>query len=518
MSIDHNKLKSWPYQEARNILKKINFKTPDKGYVLFETGYGPSGLPHIGTFGEVARTSMIIKAMQEIAPDIPCKLLCFSDDMDGLRKVPSNLPQQEMLTSHLGKSLTNIPDPFSEKESFGHYMNNKLRQFLDQFYFNYEFASATEYYKSGKFNKALQKILENYDEINNLVKKTLSPERAKEYSVIMPICPKSEQVLDKGVIAVYPEKGSFLFKDSEDEEHEVKIGNGNCKLQWKADFALRWHALDVDFEMYGKDIIPSADLARKICQILGRKTPQNYHYELFLDENGEKISKSRGNGLTMEEWLRYAPHESLSYYMFLKPKTAKRLYFDVIPKAVDEYINHLGKFAELEIEKKLDSPIFFINNENSQANLGTLSFSLLLNLVSACNPENEDILWGFIKNYDPSLTPENAPMLSYLLSYALNYYRDFIAKHKSFREASALEKEAIIELRNILQNLAPNTDASAIQTEVYELGKKYNFELREWFKALYEILLGQSQGPRIGSFIALFGIEEMVKLIDSKVN
>jgi lysyl-tRNA synthetase, class I len=521
MSNIYQNAKSWPFIEARNLLKKLNGKTPKKGFVLFETGYGPSGLPHIGTFGEVARTSMVRAAFNKLAPEIPTKLICFSDDMDGLRKVPSNLPNQQMLEENLGKPLTQIPDPFEKEESFGLYMNNKLCEFLDQFGFAYEFVSSTNEYKSGKFNKALENLCKNYDIIKNLVANTLGEERRAHYSPLMPICPASGKVLEQGVLEVDAEKFTIRFEDAAGKQHEIYVGDGNCKLQWKADFGMRWHALDVDYEMYGKDIIPSAELANKISKILGKKAPYNFHYELFLDETGQKISKSKGNGLTIDEWLSYAPEKSLEYYMFLKPKTAKRLYFDVIPKAVDEYFTHLSKYSQLEEAQQIDNVISHIHPDGIQGKLkesDSISFALLLNLAAACNPESKDILWGFISKYDDKLTASNAPVLDELAGYAVRYYDDFIKQHKNFRAATAKERDAILSLAKQLENLSDAADAAEIQTLIYDIGKEYEFELRLWFQALYEILLGQSQGPRMGSFIKLFGVKEMLSLINEKLS
>jgi lysyl-tRNA synthetase class 1 len=507
--------KSWPFVEAARLLNVVKNNMPEKGYVAFETGYGPSGLPHIGTFGEVARTSMVIRAFKIIAPEIPVKLICFSDDMDGLRKIPDNIPDPHLLEGELGKPLTSIADPFGKFASYGEFMNNKLKEFLDQFSFEYDFYSATECYKSGMFNKSLSLLSENYNEITKLVASTLGQERAESYSPFMPICKKNGKVLESGVTQINGDVVEYI--DSEGNPQKTSILDGNCKLQWKADFGMRWHALDIDYEMYGKDIIPSAELARKICRILGGKSPVNFHYELFLDEEGHKISKSKGNGLTIDEWLRYAPSESISYYMYLKPKTAKRLHFDVIPKATDEYLQHLSKFNELEDEKKLASPIYHIHGENPpEINLGSISFSLLLNLASACNPDNEDILWGFISEYDDSLSKDNSPYLGVLVRCAINYYDDFIKPNKNFRAASEEEKKAILELKKRL-SVTDSKSAQELQNIVYDIGNEFEFNLRGWFQALYQILLGQDQGPRMGSFIALFGVDKMIGLIDQKI-
>lgn len=513
----YNKTNSWPFVEARSLLKKINNKTPKKGFVLFETGYGPSGLPHIGTFGEVARTTMVMNAFKKITPEIATKLICFSDDMDGLRKVPDNIPNAKILADNLGKPLTSIADPYGKYGSYGEHMNNRLKDFLDSFEFSYEFLSATDCYKKGIFNNALKKITHHYEEISNIIKLTLRDERSKNYSPLMPICNKTGKVLESGVISIDKEKYTITYLNDIGEEVTSSILDGNCKLQWKADFGMRWYALDVDYEMYGKDIIPSADLAKKICKIIGGKTPLNFHYELFLDDKGQKISKSKGNGLTIDEWMRYAPQESLSYYMYIKPKTAKRLFFDIIPKSTDEYLNFLSNYKNLPPEKQIDNPVFHVHNGNiEEKNMGNISFSLLLNLASACNPDNEKILWGFISKYDNSLSPEKSVFLNKLVKLGVNYYNDFIKSNKSYRKPNKDEVSALIKLKEELLN--NNTiDAKELQNIVYKIGNDLNFDLKTWFQALYEILLGQSKGPRMGSFIALFGIDETIELINSKL-
>ena len=508
---------SWPFIEARALLKKINFETPKKGFVLFETGYGPSGLPHIGTFGEVARTTMVRNAFIKLAPEIPTKLICFSDDMDGLRKVPDNIPNANILYDNLGKALTDIPDPYEEHSSYGANMNNRLKKFLDSFSFEYEFFSSTQCYKQGIFNNALKKLADNYEEITNIVKATLREERRASYSPFMPICPISGKILETGVKSIDQENYQLEFINSNGDMQNISIFNGNCKLQWKADFGMRWHALDVDYEMYGKDIIPSADLARKISKILGSKAPYNFHYELFLDDQGQKISKSKGNGISIDKWLRYAPKESLAYYMFNKPKTAKRLHFDIIPKATDEYLNFVNNFTKLDQAKQLDSPVYHIHNGTvPKINMGNITFSLLLNLASACNPDNKEILWGFISKYDSNLSAKKCPFLDLLAEYAVHYYNDFIKANKSYRTATPIEKEAILALKKELAK-ATNNNAQELQNIVYQIGNDFNFTLKDWFKALYEILLGQSTGPRMGSFISLFGCAETIKLIDEKL-
>lgn len=506
--------KAWPFEEAKKILNRIKNQTPKKNYVLFETGYGPSGLPHIGTFGEVARTTMVRNAFSYLAPDIKTRLFCVSDDMDGFRKVPENLPHKEMLEQHLGKPLTAVPDPFGTHESYGAHMNARLVNFLDRFGFEYEFKSSTENYKSGIYDEKLLQVLANYDKIMKVMLPTLGADRQKTYSPFMPLSPKTGRVLQVPILGIDVQKGIIEFNDEDGEKIQLPVTEGNCKLQWKPDLGMRWAALDVDFEMYGKDHLASAKLYSDICRIIGGTPPEQFMYELFLDENGEKISKSKGNGLTMEEWLRYAPTESLSYYMFCNPRKAKKLYFDVIPKAVDEYLTFLDKYQTQAIEEQIESPIFHIHNGVAPKPECPISFALLLNLASACHAEEPGILWGFISRYAPNATPDNSHHLNDLVEHALCFYQDFIKPLKTYRAPSLKESAALTDLANKLRNM-DNTTANDYQNEVYNIGKTHNFEnLRDWFGALYETLLGQSQGPRFGSFIELYGRLETANLID----
>ena len=519
---------SWPFEEARKILEKIGNKIPAKGYVLFETGYGPSGLPHIGTFGEVARTSFVRHAFQLLAPHIPTKMFCISDDIDGLRKVPDNIPNQDLIKANLGKPLTSVPDPFGTHQSYGHNMNARLRAFLDRFGFNYEFISATQKYQSGAFDTTMLRVLEKYDELMDLMLKNLGEERRETYSPFMPIDIESGKVIDKGVKGVDKAKGTVIYVDESGVEKEVLVTGGNCKLQWKIDFGARWYGLEVDYEIYGKDHLPNEKIYRKICEILGKEPPVNYFYEMFLSADGAKISKSKGNGISVEDWLKYAPEESLSLYMYQKPKTAKRLYFDVIPKAMDEYLAFLSAFAkenetETDEVKKLDNPVFHIHFATPDKPVPkpecTLTYSLLLNLASACNPENDDVLWGFISKYQAGLTKENSPNLAKMVACAINYYNDFIRANKKYRDATEAEKTAILDLKNALLLIDKLSDAAAIQNLVFEIGKNHGYEknMRDWFSALYQILLGQNEGPRMGSFIALYGVGGFVKMIENKI-
>lgn len=505
---------AWPFQEAKKIVDRLGGKAPEKGYVLFETGYGPSGLPHIGTFGEVARTTMVRKAFEQMS-DIPTKLFAFSDDMDGLRKVPDNIPNKDEVAKHLDKPLTSIPDPFGTHENYGSHMNSKLREFLDSYGFDYEFKSSTECYKSGMFDATLLKALERFDAILKIILPTLRDERAATYSPFMPVCKKSGKVLQLPVIRTDLKKGTITYKDEDGEEVETPVTGGHCKMQWKADWAMRWTALNVNYEMYGKDLISSAELSSEICKTLGGTPPEGFNYELFLDEKGEKISKSKGNGISMEEWLRYGTPESLSLFMFQSPRKAKRLHFDVIPKNVDEYYTHLEKFPTQEGDKKYANPAWHIHGGNPPKVNMPVSFGLLLNLASVCNPEDKSVLWGFISNYVENASPEKMPELDILVERAIRYYNDFVKPEKKYRAANEKETAAMQDLAKRLAAVDKNADTETLQNLVFAVGNDNGFtNLREWFGALYEVLLGQQQGPRMGSFIKLYGVNETISLLE----
>ena len=508
-------ISAWPFQEAVKLVERFGNKIPDKGHVLFATGYGPSGLPHIGTFGEIVRTTMVRQAFNHLCK-IPTKLFAFSDDMDALRKVPDNIPNQSMLKEHLGKSLSTIPDPFGKFNSFGEHNNALLRSFLDRFGFEYEFKSATELYKSGVFDNALLNILGNYEKIRNIILPTLGNERKETYSPFLPICPSTGKVLQVKVVNVDLKSGSISYIDEQsgDEVNSLVTG-GKCKLQWKADWAMRWFALGVDYEMLGKDLIDSLKLSSKICGTIGGIPPQTFIYELFLDENGEKISKSKGNGLSLEEWLRYAPRESLSLYMYKNPQRAKRLYFDIIPKSVDEYADHLEKFNATKGKEDLENPVWHIHNGLPPKSKIGINFSMLLNLVSVCHTEDRNVLLGFINRYLPNLPKEKDTIITQLLDCAIAYYQDFVKPNKRFKEPNEKEKKALTELEKKLTTLKEGTEAEEIQTIVYDVGKSHFDDLRGWFKSIYQILFGQEAGPRMGSFIVLYGIQETCELINS---
>jgi lysyl-tRNA synthetase class 1 len=506
--------KTWDFDEARKIVRRYE-KTGYPDTVLFETGYGPSGLPHIGTFGEVARTTMVRHAFRVLTGDkVATRLICFSDDMDGMRKVPENVPNQELLRENLGRPLTRVPDPFGEYESFGHHNNAMLRRFLDHFGFDYEFASATDYYVSGRFDAMLLRAAEKYDDIMQVMLPTLGEERQATYSPFLPVSPSSGRILYVPMKDVDARKGEITFADEDGADVTIPVTGGNVKLQWKPDFGMRWAALGVDFEMFGKDHGPNMAVYDRICSILGGRPPEHFVYELFLDEEGQKISKSKGNGITIDEWLTYASPESLALFMYQKPKTAKRLHFDVIPRQVDEYFQHLAAYAGQDDAQRMQNPVWHIHSGNPQQIDMPVSFTMLLNLVSASNSHDKAILWGFISNMNPAITAQTHPKLDELVGYAIRYFDDFVKPTKKFRKPTEKELAALLDLDGRLAALPDHADAEAIQTEVFEVGKAHGFEpLRDWFQALYQVLLGQDQGPRFGSFVALYGIGRSRQLI-----
>ncbi|MCR5878309.1 lysine--tRNA ligase [Phenylobacterium sp. J367] len=538
--------KSWPFEQARILLDRtLRLRLDDAerdlaatliaqgkfdelvrtlpaltAPVVFQCGYGASGLPHMGTFGEAARPTMVRNAFRALTEDaIPTQLIVFSDDMDGLRKIPDNVPNREMLEEDRDKPVTSVRDPFGEHESFGAHNNARLRAFLDSFGFDYTFMSSTETYRSGRFDGVLRLILERFDAVMAIMLPTLGEERRATYSPFLPISPKTGRVLQAPTVARDVEKGTISFHDEDGELTEVPVTGGHVKLQWRPDWAARWTALKVDFEASGKDLVDSVRVSNKIVRALGGEPPEAFHYELFMDENNQKISKSKGNGLTMEEWLRYGTPESLAYYMYQSPKSAKRLFFDVIPKATDEYLSHLDSYNKARAEgangPAIDNPAWHVHRGAPPEKGSPVSFSLLLNLVSAADASTKEILWGFLERYIPGATPQSEPLLDRLAGYAINYYEDFVKPSKRFRAPTDQERAAMQDLLARLKALPAGADAEAIQNEVFEAGKAGGFEpLRAWFGALYEVLLGQSTGPRFGSFVAIFGVERTTLLIE----
>jgi len=518
---------AWPFEEARKIVARLKRRPKDE--VIFETGYGPSGLPHIGTFGEVARTTMVRHAFRVLTDDkVKTRLIAFSDDMDGLRKVPDNIPNKEMVAQHLGKPLTKVPDPFGTYESFAAHNNARLRAFLDQFGFEYEFMSATACYAAGRFDEALLKVLSRFVEVMNIMIPSLREERAETYSPFLPISPRTGIVLQVPVVSHDAKAGTITYEDPDTKECiTTPVTGGRCKLQWKPDWAMRWVALGIDYEMAGKDLIDSVKLSSQICRALGGPPPEGFNYELFLDENGQKISKSKGNGLTIEEWLTYASPESLSLFMFQKPMAAKRLYFDVIPRTVDDYLGFLETYPRQEWKERLGNPVWHVHSGEPPPPEALEDGQEGQTLVTASNAENAETLWGFIGRYRPGVTPQSHPHLARLVDYAIHYFRDFVQPAKKFREPSADERAALIDLRDALSQLQAESPAEAIQDMVYEVGRREPFldpkkkgkdgkpgVALDWFNMLYQVLLGQDKGPRFGSFVAAYGIANTIDMID----
>jgi lysyl-tRNA synthetase class 1 len=540
--------RSWPFEQARNLLARIlRVRLQDDAErdlaatliaagkideaiatfpalgrpVVFQCGYGASGLPHLGTFGEAARPTMVRKAFRALTEDaIPTRLLIISDDMDALRKIPDNVPNRAMLEEDRDKPVSAVRDPFGEHQSFGAHNNARARAFFDSFGFDYEFLSATENYRSGRYDAVLLKTLERFEAVQAIMLPTLGEERQATYSPFFPISPKSGRVLQTPTLERHLDRGTIVFADEDGTLTEVPVTGGYVKLQWRPDWGARWAALEVDYEMSGKDLVDSIRVSTRVCTVLGGEPPETFTYELFMDEQNQKISKSKGNGLTMEEWLRYGAPESLAYYMWTSPKSAKRLYFDVIPKAADEYLQHLDaynrqKTAGSNASNPLDNPVWSLHPDEPPAKGSPVSFSLLLNLVSAANASDKTILWGFLSRHLPGATPQSEPMLDRLAGYAIHYYEDFVLPAKRFRPPTEKEAAAFADLAARLRTLPPGSDAEAIQNQVYEAGKAAGFEpLRSWFAALYEVLLGQTQGPRFGSFAAIYGLENTIALIE----
>ncbi len=511
------KTSAWPFVEAKKILRERKQIIEKKGKITLQTGYGPSGLPHIGTFAEVARTSMVVNALNHLT-NLPKEIITFSDDMDGLRKIPDNVPNQDKLRENLHKPLTKVPDPFEKYKSFGEHNNQMLKKFLNQFKFNYIFKSSTELYNSGYFNETLKIILKQYKDIMNIIIPTIGKERQKTYSPFLPICPTTGAVLEIPVIEI-DEKNYKIIFDNKGTKLEKSILDGNCKLQWKVDWAMRWYALDVDFEMYGKDLIESAILSTKIIKLLGKNNPSGFAYELFLDEKGEKISKSKGNGITIDEWLEYASPESLSLFMYQNPKRAKKLYREIVPKSVDEYLDYIDKGKSQNELELLLNPIWHVHNGKIPNESIIMSFSMLLNLVEASNANSKDLLWKFVKKYKPDILEKEHPIFNNLINYSIKYFNNVIKPNKKYKKPDEKEKKALEALVGVLDKCNDAMKPEDIQTKIYSAGKEngYADNLRDWFKLIYEVIFGDQNGPRMGFFISFFGVKETKQLIKDKI-
>mgnify|MGYP000580637757 FL=1 len=512
-----DKTNAWPFVEAKKLLRERKSFIAKKGKIILQTGYGPSGLPHIGTFGEVARTSMMVNALKQLT-DTPTEIITFSDDMDGFRKIPENVPNQELLNKNLNKPLTQVPDPFKKFSSFGEHNNEMLKDFLNKFNFEYNFQSSSVLYKGGFFNPTLQIILENYQGIMDIILPTLGKERQKTYSPFLPICPDTGKVLEIPVLEILKEKSKIIF-DNNGKKLEVSILDGNCKLQWKVDWAMRWYALDIDFEMYGKDLIESAILSSRIVKLIGKTNPSGFAYELFLDEKGEKISKSKGNGITIDQWLEYASPESLSLYMYQNPKRAKKLYKEIVPKTVDEYLDFVEKAKNQNELQLLMNPVWHVHNGLIPKEDTIMSFSMLLNLVEASNADSKELLWKFVKKYKKDISEKNHIIFDNLIGYAIKYFNDVIKPQKKYKKPDSNEKIALEALVKTLDDCNDAMLPEDIQTLIYSTGKEngYSENLRDWFKLIYEVVFGDENGTRMGFFISFFGVNETKKLITEKI-
>lgn len=533
--------KAWPFQEAQKLVEKINREEAagnrKHDYVLFETGYGPSGLPHIGTFAEVARTTWVRHAFEELS-DRPTRLFAFSDDMDGLRSVPDNIPNKKMLQGHLGKPLCEIPDPFEEEESFSGYMNAKLRSFLDQFGFDYEFKSSKDQYRGGVFNDGLVQILENYEGVRDIILPTLGQKKGdgadrSNWSPFMPVCTNCGKVYTTSVAEVHPADGEITFRcdqpfrDKNGNEIEscghserIPVTDGRVKVGWKVDWALRWYVFGVDYEMYGKDLIESAELSSKLVRLIGGEPPAGFFYEMFLDENGQKISKSKGNGLEIEEWLEYGPIESLSWFILQNPTKARKLHFDVIPRSVDDYLDDRAKLGNSEGDELYENSAWFIHHDqlvegNTVDYEAGVSYSMLLNLVSVLNTDDKEIVWNYVRRYEPD-ADKNPEIMDDMIDRALAYYREFVAPTKVYELPSDEMMPAVNALMEFLEGYEGD-DAEEIQSATYSAGKDSGVKLGKWFATMYKLLLGQDRGPRLGTFIKLYGVDETLELLREKL-
>ncbi|MEM9839297.1 MAG: lysine--tRNA ligase [Pseudomonadota bacterium] len=506
--------KAWPFQEAKALKKRLDAMGKTEGLVTFETGYGPSGPPHIGTFGEVARTSMVRHAFSALCPQYETRIISVSDDMDGMRKIPP-VPNAETLEPYLQQPLSRVPDPAGKHASFAASNNAKLQEFLDRFGFDYNFISASDAYNDGRKDGALIRMLEVYDEVLDIILPTLGEERRQTYSPILPISPKTGRVLYVPLLERDAASGTIVYEDEDGTRTEQKVTGGQAKLQWKADWAGHWYAFDTDYEMSGEDLTESVRLSRRIIQAMGKTAPVGFNYQLFLDGEGKKISKTKGNGLTIEEWLRYAAPETLQLFNNAAPKKAKKLYFDIIPKTADEYWTHVGKYAEQEPAKQVESPAWHIHSGHVPTVVPPVSFALLLNIVDASGTSDPDVLRGFVAKYRPDASDEEMQALEPMLGYAVNYFQDFVLPKKEFRAPTDQERAALEMLSARLKELGEGLEEDAYQTAVFDAGKAQDYSnIRQWFTGLYEVVFGQSEGPRMGPFVKIYGAAETAALID----
>ena len=516
------KLKSWPFKEAERIIKARE-RTQANGPALFQTGFGPSGLPHIGTFAEVARTTWVRRAFEYLSGE-ETRLYAFCDDQDGLRKVPDNLPNQEMLQANLGKPLCDIPDPYGCCESFSHHMIGNLERFLDTFEFDYTLKRSSDAYRSGEFNNGLAILLDKVEDVLDIILPTMKEENRAAWSPFFPRCETCGRVNTTRVTAYNKSEKTIDYTCDIDLGNVAGCGHagtssvlgGASKMGWKIDWALRWYCYGVDYEMYGKDLIPSAELSAKIVRLMGGRPPQGLFYELFLDEMGEKISKSKGNGVSIEQWLEYAPIDSLAHFIFREPRQAKKLFFNMIPKTMDEYLDHLRKYPSVADEKKPDTPLWHIHNRGRQVPSynSSINFSTVNNLVSALGNPTRDLLISYLARYDEKSTTY-PDVIDGLIEKGLKFYEDHILPTKQYRTPTATERPLFEQLAETLKSLGiEEKTEKELQGLVFDIARDNDTDPKTFFAAIYQVLLGQERGPRFGTFAKLVGIERVLSLIE----
>jgi lysyl-tRNA synthetase class 1 len=516
----------WPREEARRLAERVAAYEPERP-VIFQSGFGPSGLPHLGTMAEILRPSFVRKAFHLIEPARPSRLIVFIDDLDGLRKVPENVPNRESVEQYLGMPVAKIPDPFGCCASFADHMVGLLGGFLAPVEVEYELMRAAEMYSSGRFDEGLKLILEKHEEIIAIIAPTLREENRAGWSPFMPICPKCGQVVERAVTAYHAERASVEFTCEKSAggrpgcgfSGEQSVLGGMAKVQWKVDWALRWYVLKVDYELYGKDLTDSARLSGQILRVMGGRPPLGFPFEMFLDEEGRKVSKSVGRGVTVEQWTRYAPIEVLKFFLLLNPRRARKLFLEAIPQYVDEYLDAVREYAAASEEQRRESMLEFVIQSTTPRRFNSaLSFGLMMNLVAALGSSDSDFIWKYLVRYDASIggEPDTEAMGRRLMQCALNFYRDFIEPTKKLYTPSDAERA---QLKTLDAYLRENQDASAedIEKKIYDLGRENYEKPGKIFPLLYRSILGQERGPRLGAFIRLATPARIIELLDATI-
>lgn len=498
--------KAWPVVEANKVIERV--KALKKQIATFETGYGPSGLPHLGTICEVIRTSMVKKAYDILHPVIPSRLLAFVDDMDGLRKVPGNVPQADMLAGYLNYPLTQVPDPFGQEKSFADYNAKRFEHLLDQYGYlsGIEVKRAHQEYKSGRFNFALLDILKHHIPILEIMKEHLREERFSTYSPFLPISPVTGKILQVAMTKYTPSTITFQAEDK--QEYTTPVVDGYCKLQWKPDLGMRWYALGVDYEIYGKDLESSVEIASKICQLLGNPAPLGFQYEHFLAPDGSRVSKSKGNeSVTVQAWLNYTPKGTLEHFIFQNPRRAKRLRIHDIPNYVEAFLEELSQFDSMSTQEQYESAIFYINHKPNPTNI---SFKLALSIACATHIQSEQELIQRL-----NISTDDALGLS-VARCAFAFFQDCIKANLKIEPMPTTMHVAVNDLIAKLKTVS--IDADNIQNAFFTTAKEHNIPFKDWFTALYKALLGAEQGPKLGSFCVNYGVEKVINLLSNQIS